>query len=79
MMDEVKDDLNIEMNFTDAQDHVPEAERNNRTIKERIRAAYHRLPFKAIPRIMIHYLAMVQTSQLNLFPVKGGVSAYYSP
>jgi hypothetical protein len=82
MMDEVKDGLNIEMNFTNAQDHVPEAERNNRTIKERIRAGYHRLPYKAIPRIMIRYLAMVQTSQLNLFPVKGGVfalPAYYSP
>jgi hypothetical protein len=28
---------------------------------------------------MIHYLAMYQVNQLNLFPVKGGVSAYYSP
>jgi hypothetical protein len=79
MMDQVKDGLNIEMNFTNAQDHVPEAERNNWTIKERIRAGYHRLPYKTIPRIMIRYLAMVQTSQLNLFPVKGGVSAYCSP
>jgi hypothetical protein len=67
------------MNFTNAQDHVPEAERNNRTIKERIRAAYHRLPYKAIPRIMINYLAMIQANKLNLFPVKGGVSKYYSP
>jgi hypothetical protein len=79
MMNKVKDDLDIEMNFTNAQDHVPEAERNNRTIKERIRAGYHRLPYKAIPRIMIRYLAMNQTNQLNMFPVKGGVSTYYSP
>jgi hypothetical protein len=67
------------MNFTNAQDHVPEAERNNHTIKERIRAAYHRLPYKAIPRIMINYLAMIQANKLNLFPVKGGISKYYSP
>ena len=41
MMEKVKDDLgDVKMNFTNAQDHVPEAERNNRTIKERIRAAY---------------------------------------
>jgi hypothetical protein len=79
MMDKVKDDLDIQMNFTNAQDHVPEAERNNRTIKERIRAAYHRLPYKAITRIMIRYLAMNQANQLNLFPAKGGVSSYYSP
>jgi hypothetical protein len=44
MMDKVKDDLGVCMNFTNALDHVPEAERNNRTIKECVRAAYHRLP-----------------------------------
>jgi hypothetical protein len=79
MMEKVTDDLEVNMNFTIAQDHVPESERNNQTIKEMIRAAYHRLPYMAIPRIMIHYLAMIQTNQLNLFPVKGGVSSYYSP
>jgi hypothetical protein len=72
MMEKVEDDLDVDMNFTNAQDHVPEAERNNCTIKERIRAAYHRLPCKAIPRIMINYLAMIQANKLNLFPVKGG-------
>jgi hypothetical protein len=28
---------------------------------------------------MINYLAMIQSNKLNLFPVKGGVSKYYSP
>ena len=79
MMTNVSDELDVEMNFTNAQDHVPEAERNNRTLKERIRAAFHRLPYKAIPKIMIRYLAMEQANKLNLFPVKGGVSTYYSP
>jgi hypothetical protein len=41
MMDKVKDDLGVSMNFTNALDHVPETERNKRTIKERVRAAYH--------------------------------------
>jgi hypothetical protein len=79
MMEKVEDDLDVDMNFTNAQDHVPEAERNNQTIKERIRSAYHRLPYKAIPRIMINYLAIIQANKLNLFPVKGWVSKYYSP
>jgi hypothetical protein len=79
MMDKVKDNLELTMNFTNAQDHVPEAERNNRTIKERIRASYPRLPYMAIPRIMIRTMAMNQANQLNLFPAKGGVSPYYSP
>ena len=29
MMDSIKDDLNVTMNYTNAGDHVPEAERNN--------------------------------------------------
>jgi hypothetical protein len=41
MMYKVKDDLGVCMNFTNALDHVPEAERNNRTIKEQVQAAYH--------------------------------------
>ena len=79
LMERVKDDLGVRMNFTNALDHVPEAERNNRTIKERVRAAYHRLPYKAIPRVMIKYLVETQASQMNYFPVKGGISPYYSP
>ena len=79
MMDKVSDELDIQLNYTNAQEHVPQAERNNRTIKEQIRAALHRLPYKKIPKTMIKYLAMVQTNLLNLFPVKGGVSKYFSP
>jgi hypothetical protein len=79
MMDKVKDDLGVRMNFTNALDHVPEAERNNRTIKEQVRAAYHRLPCKTLPRQLIRYLLQTQASQLNLFPAKGGISLYYSP
>jgi hypothetical protein len=41
MIDKVKYDLGVCMNFTNALDHVPEAERNNRTIKERVQVAYH--------------------------------------
>ena len=28
---------------------------------------------------MLRYLAMISAQQLNIFPAKGGVSAYYSP
>ena len=79
MMEEVKDQLDVAMNCTSADEHVPEAERNNRTIQERIRTGYHRLPCKAMPKLMIRFLSMVSTHQLNLFPVKGGISDYFSP
>jgi hypothetical protein len=37
-------DFGIGMNFANPQKHVPEAERNNGVIKERVRATYHRFP-----------------------------------
>jgi hypothetical protein len=33
LMDKVSDDLDIEMNYATAGEHVPKAERNNRTIQ----------------------------------------------
>jgi len=79
LMDPVKDKLDIQMNYTVTDEHVPEAERNNRTIAERIHVAYHNLPYKTMPRLMWKRLAMVCTHQLNLFPAKGGISPYLSP
>jgi len=79
MMDQVCDELGVEMNYANPDEHVPEIERSIRVIKERFRTAYHRLPYKMIPKTMIKHLAMKVTSDLNLFPVKGGVSDFYSP
>jgi hypothetical protein len=79
LMDKVNDKLDIKMNYTSRGEHVPEAERNNRTIGVCIRATYHNLPYKVIPKIMLKYLSMVSTHQLNLSPAKGGVPAYLSP
>jgi hypothetical protein len=67
------------MNYTSKGKHVPQAERNNHTIGERICSNYHNLPYKAMAKIMLKYLAMVCTHQSNLFPPKGSVSAYLSP
>ena len=79
LMDEVFDELDIVMNYTTTGDHVPEAERNNRTLKERIRAAFHNSPFRSMPRLMLKHLAILCCHQLNIFPAKTGVSSYYSP
>ena len=79
LMTTVYEGLDVEMKYASAGEHTPEAERNIRTIKERVRAAFQRLPYKTIPRIMIRYLVMLCTDQLNYFPAKGGVSSYYSP
>jgi len=64
-MGPVADELSVEMNYTTTDEHVPEAERNNRTIQERIHATYHHLPYAMIPKMMLRYLAMACTAQLN--------------
>ncbi len=79
MMDKVPNKLKANMNYVNAHVHILEVEQNNRTIKERVHCTFQRLPFKKIPKVMIQYLVMVQTDHLNLFPVKGGISHYYSP
>ena len=56
----------IKFNFTSAKEQVPEAERNNRIIKERVRAGFHRLPYKTIPKLMTQILVMDSKSSINL-------------
>eukprot|EP00978_Attheya_sp_CCMP212_P012412 scaffold30928_cov60-Attheya_sp.AAC.2 len=70
---------NITMNYANPQEHVPEAERNIRVVKERVRAMYHRLPYTHLPKILVKYLVSKATKKLNCFPAKHGASKYYSP
>jgi hypothetical protein len=53
----VERELNIYMNCVGTQDHVSEAERNQRTIKERFRSVSHGLHFNRMPPLMIQKLA----------------------
>jgi hypothetical protein len=69
----------INVNFANPQEHVPEAERNNQVIKERVRATYHRLPFSQLTRTMTKILVMESTQKLNFFPSNDGILEYYSP
>ena len=76
---EVMKDIDIELNCSSAQEHVPDIERSIRVIKERFRALYHRLPFNCITKTMVKYGAMECVRWLNTFPPKGGISEQYSP
>ena len=64
MMDDVKDELNCVMNYTNAQDDEPHAEQNNRTIKNQIRVGLHRSTYKTIPDVMIRQLAVTSTEEI---------------
>jgi hypothetical protein len=78
-MSELHDVYQVTMNYANPQEHVPEAERNNRVIKERYRASFHRLPVKKIPKVMVKSLTIECAKKLNFFPPKRGISKYFSP
>ncbi len=67
------------LNLTSANEHVAEIEQKIRVIKERVREVIYSLPFNAIPQIMLTHAVLFVTKQLNLFPVKGGILAQFSP
>ena len=69
----------IIMNYANTKEHVPRAERNNRTIRERVRASYYQMPYKHLPRILVKYMVSEAARKLNYFPAKHGISKYYSP
>ena len=68
-----------QLNTTSANEHEPTAERKIRHIKERTRAIIHSIPFNALPEMIIIHMVLFVAKQLNLFPVKGGLSAQLSP
>jgi hypothetical protein len=79
LMDQLQNTYNVQMNYANPQEHVPETERNNRVTKEQFRSAFHRLPFKNIPKIIVKILTMVCAKKLNFFSPTGRISPYYSP
>ena len=71
--------LTIVNNTASAKEHVSEAERKIRVVKERNRGVVNTLPFTYIPRRMkIEFIYFV-TLWLNAFPVKNSVSETFSP
>ena len=69
----------IECNTTAAKEHVNEAERTIRTLKERMRGLLATLQFDNMPRQMKIELVYFMVLWMNAFPVKSGLSNKISP
>jgi hypothetical protein len=66
-------------NTTAAKEHMSEAERSIRTIKEHMRGIVGMLPFEFIPpRLKMEFIYFV-VLWLTAFPAKSGIPATYSP
>jgi hypothetical protein len=67
------------LNLVSANEHVPEIEQKIWVIKERVRAVIYSIPFNSLPARMLVHAVLFVTKQLNLFPMKGGLSSKLSP
>jgi hypothetical protein len=72
-------DIGITLNTVARGEHIQEAERYIRTIKERARCVYNILPFTNIPGRMVAGLIYYCVFWLNSFPARHGVSDALSP
>ena len=72
-------DLGAIVNIVSRDEHVPEVERYNRTIKERVCSVYNILPFQYFPPVFIVELVYAQVFWRNMFALKGGISQTQSP
>jgi hypothetical protein len=69
----------VQVNIVPADSHVGEIERSIRTIKERLRACVHGLPFKRLPKLFLTHMVYDAVRCLNMFPWANGISASLSP
>jgi acetolactate synthase regulatory subunit len=69
----------VECNTTAAKEHISEAERTIRTLKEQIRGLLEMLPFTYIPKRMKIEFIYFMVLWMNAFPVKSGVSQAFLP
>ena len=71
--------LHVQLHIVAREEHVPEVERFNRTIKERVRANYNTLPFTHYPPVLVAEMVFAAVFWRNMFPLKGGISQTQSP
>ncbi|CAJ1938270.1 unnamed protein product [Cylindrotheca closterium] len=79
LTDDMLDNMGATIDPTAAGDHEPTAERNNRTLKERVRVALARLPYKVVPKVITECLGRQAAELLNVFPQKDSISSNFKP
>ena len=60
-------------------EHVPEIERFNRTIKERVRSNYNMLPYNYLPPMIVIKMVYCSVFWRNMFALKDGISKTQNP
>lgn len=69
----------MDANFSDPGKHAPDIEKGNQTLEERFHVQFYRLPFEALPNVMVWCLPLRITRDQYLFQKAEGISKYFSP
>ena len=77
-LEAIQDELRVTVHFSAAQEHVPEAERNIRTVKDTIRSVIASIPYTYLLNVMTKMLVIEATTRLNFFVNVNGIE-HYSP
>jgi hypothetical protein len=76
----IKNDIpRVHFELTARDAHVGEVERSIRTIKERVRADIHDMPYNRLPKMVTIEVVRRAVMVLNQFPALDGVSETLSP
>ncbi|CAJ1946452.1 unnamed protein product [Cylindrotheca closterium] len=78
LTDDMLDDMGVAIDPAAAGDHEPTAERDNRMLKERVRVALARLPYKVVPKVITECLGRQAAKLSNVFPQKVSISSHFS-
>jgi hypothetical protein len=72
-------DMGALLNVVSEGEHVPEIERYNRTIKDRVRCIYNMQIAKHFPPVFIVEMVYASVFWRDMFALKGGISTTQSP
>ena len=73
--------MNIELNASVQNKHIPDIELLNRTMKERIWSVYTELIrlYGRVPGVLVHKIVYAVPLWINSFPIEDGISSTLNP
>ena len=77
--DSIMESHRVILNATSANEHVPEVEREIRSVKDKTRSCRTTLPFTIMPFLMVLACCKYQVYWMNMFPRTDGLSTLYGP
>ena len=79
LRDDLRTDFGIILNTSSANEHVPEMERQIRSIKDSMRSSRTTLPFDIVPIMMTLACCKYHVMWMNMFPSENSLSAVFGP